>query len=148
MNQIGRFHNLFVTSLALLTTVISVGGCRDRIYDFGVQVVPPDGGIVEVGRPDGWSFDTSVAGAGGRGGSSGVGGRGGSAGGGVAGGTGGSVMLCNNSSPERLTDVSNCGTCFNSCLRRNADPVCQNGVCKSTCFPGFYDANNDLTAPR
>jgi hypothetical protein len=149
MNQIGRFHNLFVTSLALLTTVITVGGCRDRYYDFGVQVLPPDGSVVEVGGPDGWSFEagTPVGGSGGRAGAGGAGGRGGSAGGGGSGGSAGGVALCNNNSPERLTDVANCGTCFNSCLRPNADPVCMNGQCKSTCFAGFYDSNNDLNGP-
>jgi len=74
MNQIGRFHNLFVTSLALLTTVFTVGGCQDRYYDFGVQVVPLDGSVVEVGRPDGSL--SGLGGAGGRAGAPGLGGRG------------------------------------------------------------------------
>ena len=31
--------------------------------------------------------------------------------------------MCDNNSPERQTDISNCGTCFHSCLVPNSDPV-------------------------
>src|SRR5690349_573727 len=153
MSRIGRFSSLISTSLALLTTALVLGGlagCKDRYYDFGVQVVPPDGSVLDSGRPDGIIFpgggSGGPAGAGGRAGSGGSGGRGGSAGG--MAGSGGAVAACNPNSPDRLNDISNCGTCFNSCLRPNADPLCMNGVCKSTCFSDFYDADHDLDQPQ
>src|SRR6188768_2463679 len=97
--------------------VVGVSGCNDRVWDFGVQLIPPDGGSIDVGRPDagtGRGVNFGLAGRGGAGGS-----QGGSAGragsGGIGGGTagsGGSSTACNNSAPERQTDISNCGTCF------------------------------------
>ncbi len=143
MSQSGRFPSLVTTSLALITLALSVGGCRDRYYDFGVRVVPPDGEVLEVGRPD-VSFDTQqpFGGSGGRAGAGGSAGRGGAGGSSVA-GSGGSVPSCNDNSPDRLTDISNCGTCFHSCLVPNADPVCQAGVCKANCFTDFFDADKD-----
>jgi len=104
MDQIGRFPSLVSTSLALLTVALLVGGCQDRYYDFGVRVVAPDGAVVEVGRPDGFSFDTqpNSGGRGGSSGSAGKGGSGGSAGKGGSGATGGGGPACSNSSPERL----------------------------------------------
>src|SRR5687767_9807746 len=109
--------------------VVGVSGCNDRVWDFGVQLIPPDGGFVDAGRPDA---------GGGRGGSSGLGGSGGG-----MGGSGGSSMLCDNNAPERQTDISNCGTCFKSCLVPNSNPACVAGQCRKTCFTDFYDADGN-----
>ena len=115
-------------------------GCRDRVWDFGVELIPPDGGLPDTSRTDS-SRDVikiDLTGAAGTGGS--VGGSGGGGSGGTA-GTGGTVPMCDPASPERLSDVSNCGTCFNSCLRPNSDPVCQAGKCAFSCFQNFFDAD-------
>src|SRR6185503_20079623 len=75
--------------------------------------------------------DSGPAGSGGRGGYGGNAGVGGTGG---AGGTGGGVSMCSNSSPDRQTDISNCGTCFNSCLVPNSTPSCVAGMCRFACF--------------
>ncbi len=127
-----------------------VVGCKDRVYDFGVQVVgdgsavhPRDGSVGDAIVPEAGP----QGGFGGTGGIGGLGGVGGHAGTGGAspdaGGAGGTFMMCNNASPDRLTDLSNCGTCFHSCLVANSEPTCQSGQCKFTCFANFYDADKD-----
>ena len=141
-----RVPSLISTSL-LLAGVAS--GCHDRLWDFGVELKPPDGGGVDATRVD-TSTDRGtpdLTGFGGTGGSINIGGRGGGGGTGGAGtgGTGGGVVMCDNNAPERLTDISNCGTCFRSCLVPNSDPVCQAGVCKFNCFQNFIDADKDPT---
>jgi len=138
-----RVPSLFFSSL-LLAGVAS--GCNDRLWDFGVQVKPPDGGGVDAPRVDS-STDRGtpdLTGFGGTGGSINLGGRGGGgAGGSGTGGTGGGVVMCDNNAPERQSDISNCGTCFHSCLVPNSDPVCQAGICKYNCFQNFFDADKD-----
>src|SRR6266540_3197553 len=135
-----RPTSLIATSLFVLSLI---AGCRDRLYDFGVEVVA-DGGRIERPSTDlTWPDvpplpDGGVGGSGGRGGT--AGGAGGASGSG-AGGTGGSIPMCNNSSPDRQTDISNCGTCFNSCLMPNSNPACVAGMCKFTCFTDFFDAD-------
>src|SRR6266540_158837 len=135
-----RPTSLIATSLFVLSLI---AGCRDRLYDFGVEVVA-DGGRIERPSTDlTWPYvpplpDGGVGGSGGRGGT--AGGAGGASGSG-AGGTGGSIPMCNNSSPDRQTDISNCGTCFNSCLMPNSNPACVSGMCKFTCFTDFFDAD-------
>src|SRR5437763_11704679 len=105
-----------VPSLIFTFTFIAgvASGCRDRLWDFGVQLKPPDGGAVDATRIDG-SMDRGtpdLTGFGGSAGSIAIGGRGGSggAGGTAAGGTGGSAPTCDPNAPERQTDISNCGT--------------------------------------
>jgi hypothetical protein len=133
-----------VSVFVLFTCVAS--GCRDRVWDFGYQVVPPDGGPVDAPPRTDTATDhvgIDLTGFGGFGGN-GVGGRGGSGGGGTGGGvggTGGSVTTCDPTSPQRQTDISNCGTCFNSCVVKNSDPTCVAGVCGFTCFPNFFNAD-------
>jgi hypothetical protein len=132
--------------------VVGLSGCNDRVWDFGVQLIPPDGGFIDAGRPDagsGRGGNVGLAGRGGQGGqggSAGRGGQGGSAGSGGTGaiaGGGGSSMACNNNAPERQTDISNCGTCFKSCLVPNSNPACVAGQCRKTCFTDFYDADGN-----
>jgi hypothetical protein len=122
-------------------------GCHDRVWDFGNQLIPPDAGV-DVARSDG-AMDRvtpDITGNGGFGGSA-VGGHGGGGSGGMGGmaGSGGSVMTCNNSAPERQTDVANCGTCFHSCIVANSNPTCVAGKCGFTCFTDFFDADKDST---
>ena len=142
----GRWFRSLVARLLFLTLPVVVG-CKDRVYDFGVQVVG-DGSAVQV--RDGSVGDAIVPEAGPQGGSGGTGGTGGL--GGMAGhadasadtgGSDGGFQMCSNASPDRLTDVSNCGTCFHSCLVANSEPTCQSGQCKFTCFANFYDADKD-----
>jgi hypothetical protein len=131
-----------------LTSSVVVVGCKDRLYDFGVEVVG-DGAVVI--HPDGSSSGDAIVPDGsshsGTGGTAGTGGSGGRAGsdGGVAGhaGSDGGTNLCDNTSPDRQTDISNCGTCFHSCLVANSYPMCMSGQCKYTCFQDFYDADKD-----
>jgi hypothetical protein len=136
-----RPSSLFTASLLLLGALGFA--CKDRLYDFGVEVVA-DGGRVErpsvdVSFPDAPPIPDGASGTGGRGGS--MGGTGGSVGG--AGGTGGGVVMCSNSSPDRQNDVLNCGTCFNSCVVPNSTPACVTGQCRFTCFTDFYDADGN-----
>src|SRR5262245_27586201 len=95
-------------TLLLLSGVAS--GCHDRSWNFGYQVIPPDGGVVDAPKTDASMEHASIdlAGFGGAGGI-GFGGAGGSGGGtGGAGGAGGVTPMCNPNSPDRLTDISNC----------------------------------------
>jgi hypothetical protein len=44
------------------------------------------------------------------------------------------------------TDVSNCGTCGNSCVAARATPACETGVCViGTCDQGFADCNAQIS---
>src|SRR4051812_1076169 len=134
-----------VSLLALLT--VAAAGCHDRLYDFGGAVNP----VVKDAGADATRADTrtdrtpvdvrsdGTAGAGGSdAGGSGGGGTGGAAG---QGGDGGTVMICDPKSPERQTDIANCGTCFNICIAPNSDPQCVGGSCVYTCQGGFFDAD-------
>ncbi len=134
----------------IFTFVVFAGvasGCRDRFWDPGYQLRPPDGGGVDVPKVDSGPKDHVTIDLTGFGGS--TAGRGGSGGGGGGtggtSGTGGSVAMCNPNAPERQTDISNCGTCFNSCLVKNSDPLCVAGVCRFNCFAEFFDADKDPT---
>jgi hypothetical protein len=131
-----------VPTLVLLSGVAS--GCHDRSWNFGYQVIAPDGGVVDAPKTDGGMDRISIdlSGFGGAAGF-GFGGFGGSGGG--TGGTGGGVVMCDPNSPERQTDISNCGTCFNACPIKNTNPMCVNGVCRFTCFTDFFDADKDPT---
>src|SRR3954467_1548891 len=99
-----------LVSLIVLTAGVA-SGCQDRVWNFGYQVVPPDGGTVDAPKIDAPTDHTGIdlAGFGGFGGSA-VGGRGGSAGGGSGGsgggGTGGSGAACGPPSPPRPTGTS------------------------------------------
>jgi len=143
-----RVPSLLSTSSCCLFLVAAgaASGCNDRVWDFGYQVLPPDGGGVDAPRTDAPMdrVTPDITGLGGFGGNSG--GRGGSGGGGAGGsvgGAGGSASTCDDNAPARQTDVSNCGKCFVSCLRMNSNPTCAAGKCGFTCFPGFYDADKD-----
>jgi hypothetical protein len=129
----------------LLLVGLAAPGCKDRLYDFGVGVIPVDGSVTHVDA----SFERpTMGGSGGRGGTSGGrGGGGGTGGTGVAGsgGTGGGVSTCSDTSPDRQTDVSNCGVCFRSCLVPNSNPACVAGQCRFSCFANFYDADGVAT---
>jgi hypothetical protein len=136
-----------VSRLVLVASALAVSGCRDRLYDFGVEVVADGSAITQppsdAGNGDAILPEAGVAGhggtSGGAGGAAGHGGAGGAAGGGS--GAGGGSNQCDPNSPDRQTDISNCGTCFNSCLVPNSDPSCVAGKCHYTCFTDFYDAD-------
>jgi hypothetical protein len=127
----------------LLAVASVASGCRERHWDFGVELVPPDGG----GNGGSSQIDASrdrltidLTGVGGSGGSiGGSGGSGGSSGGNT--GTGGNASMCDPKSIERQSDVLNCGECFNSCIRKNSDPLCIAGKCSFKCFTDFFDAD-------
>jgi hypothetical protein len=146
-----RLRSFVSPSLALLAAALAASGCQDRFYEFGVQIVYDGAPIehpVDAGHPDVGTTDVGTTGLGGRGGgggTAGAGGAGGKAGMGGAGGAGGNPNTCDNNSPDRLTDFSNCGTCFHSCLVPNSNPSCVNGQCKFACFTDFYDADKDST---
>src|SRR3954470_1226883 len=100
-------------SWSLCAAVAFAAGCNDRLYQFNGTIAPTvDGGPADVTTVD-RSPDRGSGGGGGAGGTGGVdaGGSGGTGGG--AGGTGGGVVVCSDSSPERQTDIGNCGRCFN-----------------------------------
>jgi len=137
-----RVPGLSIAFFSLLFSLLGVAsGCHDRAWNFGYQIIPPDGGPVDASKTDAGMDKVSIdlTGIGGTGG--GLGGFGGTGGGGGSGGTGGGSNQCDPNSSERLTDISNCGECFHSCVVPNSDPMCVNGVCKYTCFTNFFDAN-------
>src|SRR5450631_3373589 len=142
----GRLVNLLKSGVFLAALSSVATGCHDRLYDFGVGVIPLDAAVAD--RPAGTDAgmhmpDAHVGGAGGHaGGAGGKGGAGGSGGTGGMGGTGG-IQVCNPNSPDLQTDVSNCGTCFHQCIVPNATPSCVAGVCKFACQTGFFDADKD-----
>ncbi len=141
--RVGRASLLkFSLFLVAVTVAATASGCRDHLYDFGVSVIPPDGGGVDRPKFDaGRGFDASAPGYDGS--VIGTGGAGGAKGSGTGGAGGSSVVTCNPNSPDLLTDVANCGTCFHQCIVQNATPSCVNGACKFTCETGFYDADGD-----
>ncbi len=134
--------------------VVVAAGCHDHLYDFGVSVVPSDGGAVSTGgRTDSGASQTGgTVGTGGAGGlptdggmggavpTGGAGGQGGITG---TGGLGGGFQECNPNSPALQTDPANCGTCFHQCIVPNAIPSCMAGTCQFTCEVGFVDADKD-----
>jgi len=140
-----RFRSLVSPSLALVAAALSASACQDRYFEFGVQLVYDGAPIehpVDAGRPDREPTDaTGVGGRGGAGGTGGAAGMAGTGGSGGSGGSGGNPNTCDNNSPDRLSDISNCGTCFHSCLVPNSNPTCVNGQCGFTCFTDFYDAD-------
>src|SRR4029079_13145944 len=77
----------FIFTVSVLASIAS--GCRERVWDFGVELIPPDGGVPDAPRVDS-SRDvvkidlTGAAGTGGSVGGSGGGGGGGSGGAGGA----------------------------------------------------------------
>jgi hypothetical protein len=134
------------TCLLPLLTILAAAGCHDRLYDFGGTLKPIDGSVTpDLGFPDvgvGDHFNPDLKSDAGDG--SGVGGQaGGRAGSGGAGGAGGGPMGCDDKSPERQTDLANCGKCFNLCIAPNSDPQCVGGQCVYTCQGGFFDADKD-----
>jgi Sulfatase-modifying factor enzyme 1/Putative metal-binding motif len=153
----GSFGHRRLFRLSRLATVaapllLALSGCNDRLYDFvgNVAQTQNDAGTGGVGGTGG-TGGGGTGGAAGTGGVGGVGGSGGIATGGTGGagglggvgGTGGSVQVCDNTSPDRQTDIANCGTCFNICIAPNSDPQCIGGACKYTCVGGFFDADKD-----
>ena len=134
------FHSLLLAGIASIAS-----GCQDRLWNPGYQFIAPDGGSIDAPKDAPKDQNTpDITGLGGFGGSA-VGGRGGSGGstGGATGtaGTGGTVPQCDNNSPDRQTDISNCGTCFHSCLVPNSDPACVAGQCRFSCFQNFFNAD-------
>src|SRR5262245_37299267 len=141
-----RRASSFTSTLLFFAGVAS--GCQERLWDPGFRLVPPEGGVVDVPTTDGGGMDRvsiDLTGLGGRGGVGGINITGAGGGAGAAGGTGGGVPTCDNSSPDRLSDISNCGTCFHSCLVPNSEPLCIGGQCRFNCFTDFFDADKDPT---
>src|SRR5262247_524404 len=100
-------------SITLFSVLGVASGCHDRAWDFGVQVVAPDGGSGDAPKTDGATDKVTID-------LTGFGGTGGAGGGGSGGGgTGGAPNQCDPNSPDRLTDISNCGECFHSCVVPN-----------------------------
>jgi hypothetical protein len=135
-----RFNSFL--GLALLLGL--AGGCKQRLYDFGGVLKPIDAGPSDsTGSepfevkplPDSGPEVTGIAGGGG----AGAGGAAGHAGAGGNAGTG--VIVCDQNSPDRMTDPFNCGTCLNNCTAPNSVPDCVNGACKVTCVGDFVDAD-------
>src|SRR5436190_7340351 len=143
-----RFWRRVPGLISIFLLLGAASGCTDRVWDFGLQLIPPDGGAIDAPKSDA-SMDRGapdIAGGGGSGGSISIGGRGGGTGGGGTGGGGtGGGTSCDPNSPDRQTDISNCGTCFHSCLVPNSNPTCIAGKCGFTCFTDFFDADKDIT---
>src|SRR5436190_20008617 len=141
-----RFWRRVPSLISILFLVAGIAsGCNDRVWEFGAQVIPPDGGVDAPRVDAAMDRNTPDLGFGGHGGTGGSAGRGGTGGTAGTGGTGGSVPMCDNNSSDRLTDLANCGTCFHSCLVPNSNPSCVNGMCKFACFTDFFDADKDAT---
>jgi hypothetical protein len=137
--QLRRFGLLVAPLL-----VAALSGCHDRLYDFGGTLKPLDGGTAGTGVP----YDAAgaagtgagTAGTTGVAGSTGAAGTTGAAGSGAA-GTG--AVGCDDKSPDRQTDLANCGKCFNLCVASNSEAQCIGGQCVYTCQGGFFDADKD-----
>jgi hypothetical protein len=135
--------------LALVASLLFLGvglgaGCHDRVYDFGGTLKPIDAGVVGAAGATGAGGVGGIAGGAAGGAIAGAGGAGGgSAGAGVAGagGAGGTIQTCDDNSPDRMTDLANCGKCFNLCVAPNSDAQCVGGKCVYTCQGGFIDAD-------
>jgi Sulfatase-modifying factor enzyme 1/Putative metal-binding motif len=133
---------LALTGLALVAPFLLFGaGCKDRLYDFGGTLKPLDGstGTGAAGFGFGGSGplpdsgqDLGAAGASGSDGGAGTSGKG---------GAGGTIVTCDDKSPERQTDIANCGKCFTLCNQPNSDPQCIGGQCVYACQGGFFDAD-------
>jgi hypothetical protein len=124
--------------LALLAVVTA--GCHNRVYDFGGTLKPFD---ASAASGDAVTFEASPLPDTGPD-LSGFGGGTGDAGGDHAGSGGAGPTMCDNSSPERLTDPFNCGKCLNNCTAPNSVPGCVNGTCALTCVGDFVDADKNL----
>jgi hypothetical protein len=138
-----RYGGVF--ALGLLSVLsLSQAGCQDRLYPYGQTISLIDAGP-GTGGTDGGARDRSQ-GSGGRADAGGLGGGAGGAGGVDAGGQGGAAPTCDDTSPERQTDILNCGSCSNQCKSlQSAAPTCTLGVCGFTCLPGAVDADGDPT---
>ena len=139
-----------------------LAGCHDRpLHEFTQTVSPPDAGST------GGAFGSTggAVGTGGRGGLGGAAGANGGAPG--SGGSGACVPTgpetcgdigvdnnCNGDAndvdPSQLTDLANCGACFNLCNQANAENIqclqdTATGVvgCHFSCLAGFKDADGD-----
>ena len=136
-------------------------GCRDRNQAFF-------GSTATLNSDAGFGGSSSSGGAGGRGGVTGTGGTPDLGG---MGGSAGASPTCipsgketcanlgvdndcdgdpNDVDPDQLTDVANCGACFNLCNQANAsniqclaDPVTGVVGCHYTCLSGFKDLDGD-----
>src|SRR6266404_5711681 len=131
---------IFLSFVALGLTAV---GCKDRVFDFGGTVGPPDSG-----KPNDASIDSSLdRGTGGGGQTDGAAGTGGADARDATDGVNSETFIsCRNDDPKRLTDIANCGTCLNLCRQPNAVPSCVAGVCTmGACLPDFYD--RDPAAP-
>jgi hypothetical protein len=131
-----------IVSLLLLGVGLGAG-CHDRVYDFGGTLKPIDASV-EAGSAGsgGTGVDAHPDAVGGSGGGTAGGGSGGVGGtGGGASGAAGTIQLCDDNSPERMTDLANCGKCFTLCVAPNSDAQCVGGKCVYTCQGGFIDAD-------
>ena len=141
----------------ILLAPLLAAGCQDRVHSFvGTGAVrTDDAGATGTGG--------TVGGTGGR-----LGGTGGQAG--MIGGTGGTGVCvpaketcadlgidnnCNGDpndvDPTEVSDVSNCGTCFNQCIQAYVmdaqclkDTVTQVIGCKIACVTGYKDLDGDV----
>jgi hypothetical protein len=121
---------------------LGLGGCNSRLYDTGSTI-----SLVDGGPGMGGAAGTGTGGATGAGGMTGAGGAAGGATGAAGmtgmGGAGGVPGTCDPNSPDRQTDLANCGTCFNLCNAPNATAQCVAGACQYTCISGYIDADHN-----
>ena len=152
---------LAVRCVGLCFLIPALAGCQDRPphVGAGMGIVP----LSDAGATGGTGTDGSPGGTGGQGGNVGTGGS--TIGTGGAGGTCvpsgpetcGNIGIDNDCDgdpndvdPAELTDLSNCGACFNQCNQANADNIqclkdTTTGVvgCHYTCRTGFKDLDGD-----
>ena len=139
-----RVPSLFFTFVVLAGVA---SGCRDRFWDPGYQLRPPDGGGVDAPKVDSGARDHVTIDLTGFGGS--TAGRGGS--GGSGGGTGGTAARAAASpcaTPTRPNARRTSPTAGPASIRAcvpNSDPLCVAGVCRFNCFDEFFDADKDPT---
>jgi hypothetical protein len=147
--------------VGLLLVGFLLVGCKDRPpHEFVQTVTPQDASpTFDLGGTGG---TTTMGGhSGGTGGTHGTGGTLGNGGSGVCIPTGpetcGDIGIDNNCNgdpndvdPGQLTDVANCGACFNLCNQANAeniqclaDPATGVVGCHFNCLAGFKDADSD-----
>jgi hypothetical protein len=150
--------------VGLLMAGLLLAGCQDRPpHEFVQTVTPIDASMPDVTTGTGGTINPAGGHSGGTGGTIGGGGATGSGGTGVCVPTGpetcGDIGIDNNCDgnandvdPSQLTDLANCGACFNLCNQANADNIqCladpASGVvgCQFTCLAGFKDANANPT---
>jgi Sulfatase-modifying factor enzyme 1/Putative metal-binding motif len=126
----------------IVVAAVSAMGCHERLHDFGGTVIVPDASV-DIAPGSGGQIGSG--GGAGSGGGSAVDGGGGAGGADAAtGGAGGGIVECKDGDPARLTDIANCGKCFNFCRAASATAACVGGVCKYTCQTGFYDADKNI----